>query len=185
MNPLTLDIWGYLTDFIDSNEDKYHLLITCKEISKCRFFFYDQINVRKIKKSLWFDNFTNIFYNYIITTPKFVTHLTLTINCEIIIPTTVTHLALVDKFDQPIKNLIPSSIIHLIFGTEFNQCIKGNIPDSVTHLTFGCEFNQSIKGGIPSSVKHLIFGYSFNRSVKGCLTNVTHLTFGCLFNKKY
>ena len=59
-NPLTLDLWGHIMGFIERDQDKCHLLLTCKNISKIKFYFYEPIDNDKIMKSGWYDNFTQV-----------------------------------------------------------------------------------------------------------------------------
>jgi len=171
MNLLTLDIWGYLSEFVKSNKDKCYLMMTCKEISECRFFFRKIIEIKKITNTIWFDHFTNVVVDDLVTLPKFIERLMFDSDKPVngYIPTSVNSLIFGRHFDWPIYNCIPSSVTFLVFGNYFNQPIKGCIPMSVTHLSFDYHFNQSIEDSIPSSVIELNFGFSFNQSIKNCI----------------
>ena len=71
------DIWGHITELIYNDNDICHLMMSCKWISKCRFYFYEPNEICKIKKSQWFNHFNNIFnYHNSDKLPLFITHLT-------------------------------------------------------------------------------------------------------------
>lgn len=55
------DIWSHIAKYIKKDKDKCRLMMTCKEISKNKFYFNEQILVKKIYNSRWFDNFVKIF----------------------------------------------------------------------------------------------------------------------------
>ena len=111
----TLDVWGHIASFINSDKDKCHLMMTCKEISKCNFYFNEMIDNEKIIKSRWFNKFTNINADDLSILPSFVTHL----------------------------KIGTYEISYLtIFRTFSNYDFKGKIPSTVTHLTFPDDFNQ-------------------------------------------
>jgi len=57
MDILTLDLWGYLSEFIQTNQDKCWLMMTCKEISKCQFYFNESIHHKKIIGLLWYNKY--------------------------------------------------------------------------------------------------------------------------------
>jgi len=139
MNLLTNDEWGYIMRFIEGNNDKYNLLRTCKQMGNCNFYFYGPVQLMKITKSIWFNNFINIDTNDL----------------------TFDYL-----FNQPIKDCIPLGVTHLTFGSRFNQPINDCIPSSVTHLTFGYYFNQPIKDCIPPSVKYLEFNGKYRHPIE-------------------
>lgn len=60
MNLLPLETWNIIISFLENNREKYYLLITCKDLSKCDVLFNDYEELYFILKSQWFDNFTNI-----------------------------------------------------------------------------------------------------------------------------
>jgi len=156
-----LDAWSCIANLIESDKDKCHLIMSCKGMSKCRFFFNERVKIEKIVTSKFFNHFINVkVNNFDVLFPPFITHLTFgwwfDQPIENRIPSTITHLRFGNHFDQPIENCIPSSVVHLKFDTFFNQPIKNNIPTSVTHLTFGWHFEQAVSD-IPSSVTHLFF----------------------------
>ena len=206
MEIFPLEVWGYLIEFIDDNKDKCRLLMTCKEISNCAFYFYDEIHIEKINKSVWFNQFTNIFvWNTHDKLPTSIKKIRfwreLNVSVDDYIPSTITHLKFGNEFNKPIKKL-PPSLIKLSFGNYFNQPIKGllsptltqlklgkyfknfelgTIPSTVTHLTLGCKMNNFVPGYIPTSVTHIKINY-FDRDYVKCLPNsITHLT----FNRRY
>lgn len=60
MNLLPIETWNIILSSLESNRDKYYLLITCKDISKCDVLFNEEISLVPIFKSQWFDYFTII-----------------------------------------------------------------------------------------------------------------------------
>ena len=56
-----LDVWSYITELIEDDKDKCRLMMTCKWISECQFHF-NQINIYEkiLRRSRWFDHFTNV-----------------------------------------------------------------------------------------------------------------------------
>src|SRR6266567_3325134 len=122
------DIWGHIVQFIKQDKNKCYLMMTCKWISKCNFYFDDQIDIDKIIGSLWFDHFRSVIIKDIVSLPPSIIHLTFS-----------------PDFNQPINGFIPSSVIELVFGSNFNQPINGCIPSAVECVFFGHNFNQSIE----------------------------------------
>ncbi len=105
MDSLPLDVWGYLSEFIDNNTDKCNLMKTCKEISKCTFYFYDMIDCDKIIGSEWFDLFTFVYIKESITR----------------LPLFVNQLHFGKKFRQSItQNNIPPTVYHIILAYYCN-----------------------------------------------------------------
>jgi len=182
------DIWGYITQFIEDNKDICRLMMTCKEISNCRFYFNGKIILTdEIVRSGWFDRFTNIELQSVMRKlPLSINHLWINWefndSIENKIPLTVTHL----HFDsiKVLPTMFPSSITHLIFGHNFNRSIAGCIPSSVVELIFGISFNQPINDCIPSSVGILKFTDDFNQPISGFIpSSVRQLELGCKFNQ--
>src|SRR6266567_9223952 len=98
------DIWSHISNFIETDYDRCQLMMTCKQISKTRFYFNEMKPIKKIIKSSWFDNFINIMmFDGSEKLPLFVTHLTFGF-----------------AFNQPINDAIPSSVTHLTFNWKFN-----------------------------------------------------------------
>lgn len=181
---MDLNVWGYISTFIDNNEDKCCLMMTCTQISNCNFTFDKRIDIGKINGSKWFDKFTNIL-----------------VNDTVKLPAGVTQLRFDYKFNKSIKGYIPSTVKKLIFGNKFNRSVKDRIPYGVTHILFGYRFNQSIEGYIPSSVTHLMFNDKmdengdifpddsnmshFNKSIRNSIpSSITHLILGCDFAER-
>jgi hypothetical protein len=173
-----------------TNREKILLSMTSKYFNqlKYQFIYREKINMGKILKLSYFDNFEMVEINdtmcmvgYADRIPKnakFIYHKT----GETQIPKYVTHLTFKDEFNQSIVNCIPASVTHLTFGFHFNQSIVNSIPALVTHLTFGYGFNQPIINAIPESVSHLKFGRHFDKSFGRILESVTHLTIGDKFS---
>jgi len=192
MNILSLDLWGYLSDFIKFNKDKCYLMMTCKGISKCNFYFTEIIDNRIIVKSIWYHHFVNVSIHSIheefpslVRSVYLVPWLHIT-SLKEFIPSTVTKLSI--DTEQLFNNSIPSSITDLYLGGNFrkslSKSLSNRIPETVKKLTFDASFNQNIIGCIPSSVTELYFGYLFNQSIEGCLpTSIKKLVFGCNFNQ--
>ena len=178
-----LDVWSYITEFIGTNNDKFRLMMTCTEISKCRFYFNEMIAVEKIAGSRWFNNFVDILvFDNTSILPSFTQYLTFKTDLPInnYISSTVTHLTFGSSFNQSVKNCIPSSVTHLTFGFYFNQSIENSIPSSVTHLTFDNYFRQPIEKCIPPSVTHLKLGHRFNQYSENSIpSTITHLRLCC------
>ena len=95
------DIWGHIAGFIELDIDRCRLMMTCKQISKTRFYFYEQININKIINLEWYDNFINVIVSD---------------NCDKL-PLCVTHLTFCSDFNQPIIDAFPSKVTHLTFGS--------------------------------------------------------------------
>ena len=162
MDPMMIDVLKYIIKFIKCDKDKCRFLMTCKEISKCEFYFHDEITAIQIIRSQWFNNFTNV----------------LAYDLKLL-PSAITSLHLKEyKSDVIIYDDIPSSVKYLKFGDFRSSAFKGNIPPSVTHLTFILN-NPPIKK-IPSSITHLSLKRSFPKFTsfeKGYIpSSVTHLT---------
>lgn len=184
MDILPSEIWEIIIEFIELNEDKCRMLMTCKDIFKCQFYFKESVFINsdiKIHKSQWYDHFTNVLcYSTDIALPKYTKKIYFhesfdkLINNDFI-PSMVTHIDFNYIFNHPINNCIPSSVTHLSFGTIFDQPIENCLPRSITHLIFGYRFNHPIKNNIPTSVTHLIFGNCFNQSLMDIPSSVTHL----------
>lgn len=162
------DVWILISSFLRSNIDKGRLMLINKQLSKCKIYFYEEINLRKIMYSQWFDQFLNI-----------------SVQSNVMkLPAAVQRLYFSKKYDEPINFMIPNTVKLLIFGRRFNQSIMGHIPNSVTELTFGRFFNQNIGGALPDSIKKLTFGNHFNKSVSGNIPiSVKKLRFGTNFNR--
>lgn len=188
MNILPLDIIGNIAEFIERDNDKCCLMMTCKWISECKFRFYQTANLKKISQSRWFNYFTNINAHDIVPFPSHIKHLTFygsfDKNIENKIPSTVTHLTFGYQFDQPIVGCIPSSVKKMEFGYLFNQPIENSIPSNITYLKFGNCFNQIITNNIPKTTTHLIFNCQFKHSIRGLSDlSVTHLTLCACYEK--
>ena len=118
-------ICGWLSD---KDKISYLSIDNTFHMLKHIIHYEDMIIVTKIKKLPYYDQFTNIISDDVITFPKHITHLTFSHN-----------------FDQDIKGVIPSSVTHLTFGYSFDQDIKGVIPSSVTHLTINKSTYKNLK----------------------------------------
>jgi len=192
MDHLTFDVQEYLLTFIKSNKDKCRLMMTCKEISNRKFYFYETISVKKIIRSGWFDHFMSIYIDdrdlrvllmkdFI---PSSVTEITfgwcLNQYLENCIPSTVTHLNFNGAQAYYVDKYIPSSVTHLRISQFCNNCFR-NIPSSITHLEI--EKPLDFLHGNYSSTTHIIFGDLFIYPINHKFSqSVTHLKFGKRFN---
>lgn len=93
---LSLDIWGYISEFIDNDKEKCKLMMTCKEISQCKFYFYEPIHINKIVKSKWYVHHVNL----IVSDKKYVSH------------SSITHLTFDDNFDECLNKYVSNSVTH-------------------------------------------------------------------------
>ena len=129
-------------------------MITCKDISKCTFYFYELNDFDKINETQWFDKFTNVIIREkIITLPLFITHLII-------------------GGDFLIDN-IPSSVTHLYFNGRFNKLLhRIIIPSSVTNISIQY-FNSILWRGfqIPMTIKTLTITASYIESEKRLILN--------------
>ena len=169
MDSLSLDILGYLTEFLN-NHDKCRFMMTCKNMSNCEFFFRELTVTDKIINSQWFNRFTNIFIKKQIG----------------ILPSSVTHLSFDVHFNALIKDQIPTSVKYLAFSDDYDYLVRGyfkgelsyqeydgrepffknHIPSSVTNLRLGPFFEYDISNIIPSSVTHLTLCSYVNMPLK-------------------
>lgn len=186
-----IDIWGCILQFIKNNKDKCYLLVTCKGIFKCNFYFIQRIHIDKIGKLEWFDKFSNVemsMSHHLVKLPINTTSLMITtiesfpdpwsVNFLLkpFIPTSVTHLEFDWKFNKLLDDFIPSSVTHLKLGASFNQPIENCIPSSVIEIMFGARFNQSVNN-IPSSVKCLNLHYFYNKPINELPSSVEKIFF--------
>lgn len=192
MDTLTLDLLGYLTEFINDDADKFHFVMTCKEMSKCNYYFYGLADLDKI---IYLEYFNNRFTNIFISTSKNIDKISPVVrkitfgrsfdkSLEGLIPSFITHIVIDDFFDQVINDSISSSVTHLAFGWDFpTKFATNNIPEHNTsridHINLNTLFNKPIKDCIPSSVKHLSFGTTFSLPIDDIIpSSITHLSFG-------
>ena len=190
METLTLDLCGYLTEFIDDDTDKFSFVMTCRKMFKCNFYFYGLADLDRIINLEYFKNrFTNIFVN----TSKHIDKIYPAVrkitfgrsfdkSLEGLIPSFITHIVLDDFFDQTINDSIPSSVTHLAIGWGFPTKIITNIPkycpSGIEYIKFDVLFNKPMKDCIPSSIKYLSFGITFSQPIDDLISSsITHLSF--------
>ena len=90
------------------------------------------------------------------------------------LPTSLTHLTLSGSFNQPVDHL-PTSMTHLNFlGPSFNQPVD-HLPPHITHLQFEVGFDQNIDH-LPDSIQNLSLGLCYSRHMHGLPSSLTHLT---------
>jgi len=150
MNSLTYDSWNHTIKFIKSDRDICHLISSCKEMSKCEFYFDRKTEIEKILYSDWYNHFTNIILK----------------DMKNKLPISVKKI-LFTSCDEIIMDYIPTSITKIKFSGTINKSIKDCIPSSIKEIYFGACFKQPIDDFIPISVNKIIFSDSFNGGLKG------------------
>jgi len=182
MGSLIHDVWNYIIKFIKNDKTTCRLLLSCKEMSKCEFYFDKKIQIEKILHSDWFNHFTNVTLKDMKNKlPASVNKISFTSCDEIIpgyIPGSITKINFSGMINKSIKDHIPNSIKDIYFGNSFNQPIDDFIPISVNKIILSNSYNREIIGSIPPSVTHITFGdYFNNKAMFGIPSWVTHLTF--------
>jgi len=142
---------------------------------KYKFIYLDKINVEKIGKLLYFDNFENIEINhYENAQPNRAKY----VHFEVI-DTNISPFVAHVGFCSVSHNIkIPLSVTHLKFSYGFNM---SNIPHSVTHLTT-CYLNHQTTACILPSVTHYTYTGMGNAWLLEYLPSITHLTSDGYFN---
>jgi len=129
MNLLPLETWNIILSLLESNRDKFHLLTTFKDMSKCSVSFDDSVNIKKIIKSQWFNNFKSINVNY---------------NYDNFVDTKEYYFS--GPFPKELKSIQinrSGSIDYeseIIIDVMMYNFVK--IPEGITHLTFNCNFDN-------------------------------------------
>lgn len=176
VNSLSWDIWGHIIEFIERDQDKCKLLMTCKNISNKQSYFHEPIDNNKIMKSRWYDNFTQVVVgNKIDKLPVAITHLYFShIYVSRLrylpdnLPMTITHLIYGSTFKYENRG----SILHKFRAEDlyFTKIFKNNIPSSVTHLTLNSCILLNKKYCIPKSITHLTLGlFSYVQPIADCV----------------
>lgn len=165
--------------------------------------YFDQVYLEDIHNVRYYDQFINIYTDYICVFPKYIKYLTFSSefddDIEDEIPETVTHLTFLGYFKYSKGSIIPSSVTHLFFqrgfmynhirglASGFNPKVANIIPSTVKYLEFGDEFNQDLKFMIiPNSVNIMKFGRHFNQNIKNLISSsVTQLTLPKKYNNKF
>ena len=65
MDLLPVETWNLILSLLEKNSDRFHLLITFRDMFKCSVSFDEMIDLDKIRMSQWFDDFSNIQTNNI------------------------------------------------------------------------------------------------------------------------
>ena len=60
MEPQYIDIWKYIAQWLDDDDDRYCLMVTCKMAKTLNLLFHDQQHFIQIFSSTFYHNFTNI-----------------------------------------------------------------------------------------------------------------------------
>jgi hypothetical protein len=169
------------------NAAKIKLSLTCKWSLQfqTKFLYHEIVDIFKIIKLSYFDNFTSVCASASIrTVPKNVKQITYVHRNNVAhlkhnfhplmfpkfftidgIFKTITVLHLPDWLNMNIDGYIPEGVQTLVFGNYFNQPIdKSCLPTSLTSMIFGTEFNQPLENTIPDSVTYVQLGSSFTQS---------------------
>jgi len=159
MDTILIDVLEYIIKNISNNGDKCKLMMTCKNISKCNFYFTELININKISGSTWFDRFINIFIkDDMCALPLFTKYLTFDTwfnqNIKNKIPNSVTHIAFGEDFQYLTKDYYCGSLTYMEYNDNKMAYFKDCIPSSVTHLTIGAFFDSGFAESIPSTVRY-------------------------------
>ena len=157
MNSQMLDIWGYLAQFIKSNADKCHLMMTCKKMSKCKFHYDGMISLMKIVNLKCYKKFTNVIID--------------TDHSLIGLSPSIDTITFDNNFNKPIECAIPTTIRHITFGKSFQKSLKDCIPSSVISLTLNAYYTHFDK--FPTTIKELfIYEYANVATKKDIIKNV-------------
>ena len=183
MDQELIDVWNYTSKFIKYNKDTCYLMMTCRDLLKCKFLYHEKIAIRKIiglhcynyfsnvviddftesntwdkKRSIYISHFINIS-KWDKQLPMYISHFTIdgiwaSMNIEI--PLSVTHLNFKSYFDYFNPMNIPTSVTHLklSYNSGYDVFLK-NIPSSITHLTLNGMYYQKDLDSIPKTVKYL------------------------------
>ena len=84
------------------------------------------------------------------------------------IPDQITHLTLMDYFNQPIvAGVLPTGLHTLVFGPCFNQpIVPGVLPPRLHTLKMGQSFDQHFApGSLPPKLHTLILGECYNQQI--------------------
>jgi len=157
-----LDAWTTIAGFIEKDKDRCQLLMTCKEISKCDFYFYKFIFAKKIIEIPWFDHFVNVIVEDIVVLPRSVIGVCFWYN-----------------YKKSINGMIPSTVKRVFFDDDSGEgpIIDECLPTSVTYLRFGENFNKPIDGKFIPSVTHIVFGIKYNQPLDNLPPSLTHIKF--------
>lgn len=164
MNLLPLETWNIILSLLEENNDKFHLLITFRDMLKCSVSFDDLVNHKKIIHSQWFNKFHSMDvdinfgdfgavneYYFSGPFPEELKHIQINYQASL-------DYELEMIVDITMRNFvkIPEGITHLIFNYNFynkNQLRSGNL--------IVIKLNWSLRGNIsdhlPSSLKYITF----------------------------
>lgn len=196
---MMLDIWCYLGQFLEKDVDRFHLMITSKEMMELDLTFDEEHYFYQMFESSFYDNFTNIKADRVIhfvsklkdwplKLNKLDIHIGL-LKINVKFPSTIKYLKIYENIEG--TYMIPPSVTHLTLRNYLNKYENEYIPSSVTHLVLdNCDNKNMYHFKIPTSVNHLTLNpMTFTRYVvpfsnKFIPTSVTHLVFGKEFNRE-
>lgn len=195
-----IDVYRYLSQYLN-DEDRFHLMITSKDMATLDLTFNQEHPHIKIFKSSFYHNFTNVafaneihYMNHMMPWPRKLNRLYYVYQDSghikyknlkyVILPTTITRLIFGWYFNGSIECVIPSSVTYLRFGHLFNQPLENCLTSSITHLSLDCKYDHSIKNA--TSITHLTLSGAVHKfNFDNISTYITHLTISdtlhCLF----
>ena len=167
MASLPLETWNIILSLLKSNHDKFHLLISFKDMLKCNILFDDLVDINKIIHSQWFDNFRSISMIYGDRCAKYINFPRESKCVQIIYKGTIDGASWLDRHCYMINNKISISDLHfregierLIFNCHFDKKYISpvdelakiiwsfkdmNLPISLKYITFTAIVNNSYK----------------------------------------
>lgn len=176
MDLLPLETWNIILSLLESNNDKFHLLISFKDMLKCSVLFDGLVDIGKIIHSQWFDNFKSVRIIYGDRRTKYINFPRDSKNVEIIYKGTIEGASSFNGRSIMINNKISTFDLHfhdeiesLIFNCSFYKNYVGpfnelanmtwsfkdmNIPTSLRCITFTATINSSRRFENIKFVKH-------------------------------
>jgi len=173
---MNLDTWKYSSQWLESDRDRFFLMISCRDLMTLNLMFYETHKYKQINKSQWYHNFTNLKVNNLkiiidhnFLFPDRIKILSL-INNNVKIPLSVTHIELQHFCGL---NEIPPTITHLKIGDPYVK-IKG-VPLNIECIIL----NQATTNYVPPNIKLLVVNSFYDKTIPEsvthlCITMVTH-----------
>lgn len=167
MDLLPIETWNFILSLLESNRDKFHLLITFKNMFKCSVSFDELADINKITRSQWFDNFNSIkMIEFHGPYPKNLKYIEVNVNN---ITKDDTCIIENDIFMNYFK--FPEGITDLLFNCNFHNIPRDNdLFMTEWHLFSG---NKTIYKYLPASLKYISFG----STIIDLRRNIKHITF--------
>lgn len=142
MMNLTFDIWNFIISLLESNRDKFCLLMITTEMMKCQVSFNEAIDNKKIIGSRWYD----FFYNIVINSSQIDNSIDI---ATLKIPSKTKHLTFrITDSRLPRQNRMTDSYFHGTCAWSFNgpnkEYIKKNILSTIESITFSVRYVEPI-----------------------------------------